>query len=124
MGSSGHGCSSVRMPTPTPHADTIRSANTEGNMKRSPMIAIASDMSASLTQGNEALPERARGKPGFDIGGEHLLVVRRKARIRGLRFAEMRRHPVIGAGGHVPIAPGCDRGDHRSPGGTRLFPVA
>src|ERR1700676_1937504 len=124
MGSSGHGCSSIRMLTASPQAVPIRSANIEGSMKRSPMIAMVSDIGASRAQGGEPLPGRARGKPCLQIDRKHLFVARRETRVGSLRLAEMRRHPIIGTRRHVGIAPGRDRGDHRGTGGASLLPAA
>src|ERR1700716_4093047 len=125
MGRSGHGCSSVRILRPLPpHAAAIRSAKTEGSMKRSPMIAMASDIVASRAQGGEPLPEWARGEPRLDIGREHPLITRRQAGIRGFRLAEIRRPPVTGTARHARIPAGSDRGDHRRTGRAGLLPAA
>src|ERR1700726_3473430 len=124
MGWSGHGCSRVLIRTPFPHAAAIRSAKTEGSMKRSPMMATLSDIVISRAQGGERFPVRARGEPRLHIGREHPIVAPGEAGIGRLRVAEMRRHPRLRAGGHVGIDAGRDRGDHRCTGGTGLLPVA
>src|SRR6266567_2783523 len=124
MGRSGHCCSRVLILTPLPHIAAIRLAKTEGSMKRSPMIAMVSDIDASRAQGGEPLPERARSEPCLDIGRKHLLVTRSEAGIGGLRLAEMGRHPVVGTGGHVRIASCGNRRDHRRTSRASLLPTA
>src|SRR6476620_8349292 len=113
MGSSGHGCSSMRMSMLLPHAAAIRSAKTAGSMKRSPMMAIELDMDNSPAHGREPFPDRPCREPGIEINREHLCVARDQRRIRRLRRVQIRPHPILRTDRHIRIKANRDGSDHR-----------